>query len=235
MKKLLLLLIALSSTIWFVGCSKNSDSSANPYAISCPAGTTYNGANCVNASGVIVSPTGPTTMVQYYDYNWYQWYTQYRGDLTIVNSGAYSAFLKEAMHVCDTQAWSLINTGYTNCNSWVGGSLQIAWAMDGSLKPNISFTAYPTPQYFTASFGISGNGVGLNPLNLYSATTYSLINDSKGFEIRSNGSSWNGGGLRLIQIQVPVGTLNDSYFAYDVYYPYNGVATKFASGKFKRY
>ncbi len=235
MKKLLLSFVAIASAVWFVGCSKSGGDSSGAYAVSCPAGSTYNGSYCVNSNGQIVNPTGPTTTVSYYDYNWYQVYTQYRGDMTIVNSGAYKAFLKEAMGICDTQVWSLINTGYANCDSWISGSLSIAWSMDSSLKPNISFTAYPTPQYFTASFGISGNGAALNPLNLYSATTYNLINNSKGFEIRSNGSSWNGGGLRLIQIQVPVGTVNDTYFSYDVYYPYNGVATKFASGKFKRY
>lgn len=235
MKKLLMSLVAISSVVWFVGCSK-SDGGGGALGVSCPSGSSYNGSYCIDANGNTVNPVGPTSTVQYYDYNWYQVYTQYRGDLTIVNSAAYKAFLKEALGVCDTQVWTLFpNIGYANCNAWTGGSLSIAWAMDSALKPSISFTAYPTPQYFSASFGINGNGAALNPLNLYSATTYNLINNSKGFEIRSNGSSWNGGGLRLIQIQVPVGTLADNYFAYDVYYPLNGVATKFASGKFKRY
>lgn len=234
MKKFIFAFAAIASTVWFVGCSKGSDGSNGAYGASCPAGSSWNGTYCVNANGGIVNPTGPTTQVNYYDYNYFQWNTAARGNMTIVNSGAYKAFLKEAMGICDTNVWGF-QYGYASCDAWIAGSLQVAWTMGSDLKPAIQFTAYPTPQYYSVSFGISAGGAALNPLNLYSATTYNLINNSKGFEIRSNGSAWNGGGLKLIQIQVPVGTLNDTYFSYDIYYPYNGVATKMVSGKFTRY
>ncbi|MEN0057723.1 MAG: hypothetical protein AAGB31_02720, partial [Bdellovibrio sp.] len=184
---------------------------------------------------------GPySNVVQYYDYNRYfqsnGWgVTSTNGDMTIVNAGAYKTFLKQAMAVCDRNIWGGQN-GLASCDSWVSGALQVSFRMDSSMRPVITFKAHPAPSFFqwSLSYGIDAGGAAFNPLTLQD-TTFSLINNSKGFEIRSQGSYWNAGGLRLIQIQVLNGTLNDGYFTYDIYYPHNNVATKFATGRFKRY
>lgn len=244
MKKLLASFVAMMSfATLMVGCSDGSGGGTT--TVSCPAGYSYNGVNCVwTNGGTPITPGTPGTVtgpVQYYDFN--RSYVQswggvgtVNGDMTIVNSGAYKQFLKEAMAICDRNIWGW-SSGLSDCNNWVSGSFKIAFSIDSSMKPAVRFEAYPAPSFFSWNFslGWDAGGVAFNPLILNSNNTFSLINNSKGFEIRAQGSYWNGGGLRLIQIQVLQGTLQDGYFTYDLYYPYNNVATKFATGKFKKY
>lgn len=240
MKKLIASLLVIYSALMLISCGKDNDSGygygaglANMPVPVCPPNTIWNGVSCINGTGVVPT-SGP---VRFYDYNrYFSNYGNYvNGDLTITNSGAYQQFLKEAMGICDRNIWGW-QAGLSDCANWVAGSFQVEFAIDSSLKPAVSFTAYPAPSYFNyfMNIGLTGGGAAFNPLVLSSNNTFSLINNSKGFEIRAQGSYWNGGGLRLIQIQVLTGTLNDGYFNFDLYYPYNNVATKFASGKFKR-
>jgi len=239
MKLLISAMAVLASTLLMVACAK--DDSGGTQIISpgvvptCATGHVWNGYACVVSNGVVPN-AGP---VRYYDYNRYFFSNGWsvgtqNGDMTIVNSGAYKEFLKQAMAVCDRQIWGW-QAGLADCNNWVSGSFQVEFQIDSSLKPMVTFTAYPAPNWYsyTLSFGINGGGAAFNPLVL-NQSTFSLINNSKGFEIRTYGSYWNGGGLKLIQIQVLQGTLNDGYFTYDIYFPYNNVATKIATGKFKR-
>lgn len=243
MKKLFTALTVFYSALILVSCGSNN-SNNNPVVGSmpvpaCPVNTIWNGSTCVNNTGVI--PTSGTA--RYYDYNRYFSPNAYgyggvstvNGDMTITNTGAYQQFLREAMGICDRNIWGW-QAGLSDCANWVSGSFQVEFSIDSSLKPSVSFTAYPAPSYFNyfVNIGLTGGGAAFNPLVLSSNNTFSLINNSKGFEIRAQGSYWNGGGLRLIQIQVVQGTLNDGYFNFDLYYPYNNVATKIASGKFKR-
>ncbi|MEK2646793.1 hypothetical protein [Bdellovibrio sp. BCCA] len=238
MKKLMASFLAIYSALLMVSCAKDSggDTVINPVIPSCAAGQVWNGTVCVNNTGVV--PTNG--VVRYYDYNRYFYNSYYgvstqNGDMQIVNAGAYKEFLKQAMAVCDRNIWGW-QAGLADCNNWVSGSFQIEFSVDSSLKPTVSFTAYPAPNWYqyTLSVGINGGGMAFNPLYLNQNNTFSLINNSKGFEIRAQGSYWNGGGLKLIQIQVLQGTLQDGYFTYDLYFPYNNVATKIATGKFKR-
>lgn len=244
MKKLIASFLVIYSTLMLISCGKDNGNPGNNYGYgygvpgnvpvpACPVNTIWNGAACVSNTGAI--PNGG--VAQYYDYNryFYGYGSVVNGDMTISNSAAYKQFLKEAMGLCDRNIWGW-EAGLSDCANWVAGSFQVEFAVDSSLKPSVSFTAYPAPSYFNyfMNIGLSGGGAAFNPLVLTSNNTFSLINDSKGFEIRAQGSYWNGGGLRLIQIQVVQGTLNDGYFAFDLYYPYNNVATKIASGKFKR-
>lgn len=240
MKKVFAFLITTYCAFLIVACGSNNGGDNNNNVVNnCfPPNYVNNG---VCTSGVI--PNGPGTpgvpsYVQFYDYNRaYNSYGQmYNGDMQIVNTGAFKTFLKEALAVCDRNIWGW-QSGLASCDSWVSGSFKVAFSVDASNKPIVRFEAYPAPNWYsyTLSFGIDAGGAAFNPLVLNSNNTFSLINQSKGFEIRAQGSSWNASGLRLIQIQVLNGTLKDGYFTYDIYYPYNGVATKFASGKFKKY
>lgn len=231
MKKLLFSTIALVSAIWFVGCSKGGGGSDTVI----PTCTYVNGV-CNN--GGITYP-GTTTQVRYYDYkfffdlsNPYSPYNGVPGGLTITNTGAYQAFLKEAMAVCDNYSY---NTGASACSTWAQGSLQVQFTVDASMVPQIYFAAVPgsSSTWYNLYAGIPTGGVTMNPLMLTTGTTFSLINNSTGFEIRSQGSSLNAGGLKLIQIQVNQGTLGQNNLSYKLFYPYNGVATLFATGTFK--
>jgi len=229
-------MVSIASVAWFVGCSNNNSSSGGAISYNC---SYVNGA-CVDSYGNIISNgVVATSRVQYYDNQFYfsfdtgQYSPSIRGNMTIVNAGAYQQFLKEAMVVCD-QA-SMWNWGGNSCSTWLQGSLQVSFYIDSSMKPYIDFRAVPGQSWYSGSAGFYTGGATLNPLQLYNNTTFNLINNSKGFELRSNGSYWNGGGLKLIQIQVDTGTLNDASFNYKLIYPYNGVATTFATGVFKRY
>lgn len=241
MKKLITSLMLVYSAMMMVSCAKDSGGNSAvappPVVPSCGAGQVWNGTVCVSGNGVILPTTGTA---RYYDYNRY-FYNSYwgvstqNGDMQIVNAAAYKEFLKQAMAVCDRNIWG-IEAGLASCDSWVSGSFQLEFSVDSSLKPSVTFTAYPAPNWYQYSInvGLIGGGVAFNPLHLTQNNTFSLINNSQGFEIRAQGSYWNGGGLKLIQIQVLKGTLNDGYFSYDLYFPYNNVATKIATGKFKR-
>lgn len=240
MKKLLVSTLAIYSAVLMIGCGKDGGGTTvvNPVVSNCPVGYVQNGNVCTSGTGTTV-PVNPTGNVQFYDYNrnFDSWgYNSVSGDMTITNAAAFKTFLREAMGVCDRNIWGW-QAGLASCDNWVSGSFQVSFAVNSSLKPTVQFKAYPAPSFFQmyGSFGIDAGGVAFNPLVLSQNNTFSLINNSQGFEIRAQGSYWNGGGLRLIQIQVLQGTLNDGYFTYDLYYPMNNVATKFASGKFKRY
>lgn len=240
MKKIIASFLAIYSALLMVGCGKDGGGGGtvtNTVPV-CASGQIWNGSVCVAGTGTGSVPNG---YVQYYDYN--RFFTSngwgvstVNGDMTITNAAAFKTFLKEAMAVCDRNIWG-VEAGLASCDNWVSGSFQMSFSMNSSMKPTVRFEAYPAPSYFqyTLNFGIDAGGVAFNPLVLSQNNTFSLINNSKGFEIRAQGSYWNGGGLRLIQIQVLQGTLNDGYFTYDLYYPYNNVATKIASGKLKRY
>lgn len=243
-------IVALYFAVLMVSCSKDSDNGGGyPYGGgACPIGTMWNGYSCTPSNPGYPMPGGypngfppaAQTTTRFYDYNRF-FYTNgwsmgtQNGDMTITNTAAYKQFLKEAMAICDRNIWGW-EAGLADCSSWVSGSFQLEFAIDNSLRPLVSFTAYPAPNFYSyfVSAGIDAGGVAYNPLVLGSNTTFSLINNSKGFEIRAQGSYTNGGGLRLIQIQVINGTLNDGYFNYDLYYPFNNVPTKIATGKFKR-
>ncbi|WII73077.1 hypothetical protein QJS83_04220 [Bdellovibrio sp. 22V] len=223
------------------GCGKDGGGSPAPVnpVPTCPSGQVWNGNVCVNGNPGQI----PTSRVQFYDYNkYYQqtgaWMpTVYNGDMRITDTTVYKNFLKEALAICDRSiGW---RGGLADCNQWIDGSFQVSWAMDSSMKPVVQFYAYPAPSYFQYYFdiGVNANGVAFNPLILSSNNTYNLINQSKGFEIRAQGTMWNASGLRTIYIQVLNGTLADSYVYYDIYYkhPDRNENIKFATGKFKKF
>jgi hypothetical protein len=226
-----------------IGCGDNGGGGGNAIP-TCPTTHVFDASRnaCVpiNGSGIVT----PQTTVQYYDYNrsfqnqggYYGGVQTYPGDMQIVNTNAYKQFLKEALAICDRNIWGY-EAGLASCDGWVSGTFRLDVRVGPDLRPAVSFTAYPAPQYYqyAVSVGINGGGMAFNPLVLTTGTTFNLINDSKGFEIRANGSYMNGGGLRLIQIQVQQGTLADGFVSYELYYPYNKVATRIATGKLKRY
>lgn len=239
MKKLMTSLLAVYAAFAMIGCGNNNDGGGVTTGVpSCAAGQYWNGYVCIaNNPGTIT----PGTTVRYYDYTRYfsvdYWgrLTTQNGNMTIVHQAAFEEFLKYAMGVCDRSIWG-VEYGLAKCSNWVSGSFQLEFSMDSSMKPAVSFTAYPAINWYqySISFGINGGGMAFNPLYLNQNNTFNLINQSKGFEIRAQGSYWNGGGLKLIQIQVPVGTIADGTVAYELYFPYNGQPTKIATGKLVR-
>lgn len=241
MKKLVITFIALYSAFVLTACPDGGDGGTTMIP-TCPPthvfDSSQNACIPINGSGIVTPNNGP---VRYYDFNRrYQqsgWgVQQQQGDMQIVNANAYKSFLKESMAICDRtiKGW---DAGLSRCDSWVSGSFELVVQIGQNLRPFLSFTAYPAPNFYQyyVSLGPQGGGMAFNPLALSSDTTFSLINNSKGFEIRAYGSYMNGGGLRLIQIQVHQGTLADGYLNYELWYPYNGHATKIATGKLKRY
>ncbi|MGE5085282.1 MAG: hypothetical protein ACM3MG_03215 [Bacillota bacterium] len=243
MKKLIALGMILTAALAIAGCGKGSSSSNNA-GVTCPVGSNWNGQYCVTSNGNIVSPG--TTNIRYYDYIYYfqiDYFTKMptvnwpnsRKSMTITNPTVYKKFLKEAMAVCDRNIWGY-SSGYASCDNWTGGSMILQIDLDSSLKPSVYFTAIPSYSMFTFNIGIDGGGMAYNPLALIQNTTYNLINQSQGFEIRTNGSYTNGGGLHLIQIQVVNGKPGDDSFTYQVYYPdANGNPQAFLTGILSRY
>ena len=236
MKKLIAMGILSITTALLAGCGGGGGGGGN---VGCPGGTLLDPTTntCIAPDPGLIQNNGPTN---FYDYNRLFQYSGYgtrtmSGDMQITNNGAYKAFLKEAMAVCDRGSWG--NYGISNCDNWTSGSFQLTVRIDSSLKPYVSFTAYPRLETFNYNFqfGFNGGGMAFNPLNLSSGNTLSIVNQNKGLEIRANGSYMNAGGLRLIQIIVREGTLADSTLKYEIFYPYKNVATQIATGILKRY
>ena len=245
MKKLIALGLVLTAAFTMVGCGKGSDSSNNNAGVTCPIGSNWNGQYCVTNNGNIVSPG--TTNIRYYDYIYYfqiDYFTKMptvnwpnsRKSMRITNPTVYKKFLKEALAVCDRNIWGY-SSGYASCNNWTSGSMILQIDLDSTnSNPSVYFTAIPSYSMFSMSIGIDGGGMAFNPLALIQIVKYSPINQSKGFEIRTTGSSANGGGLHLIQIQVLNGKPGDNNFTYQVFYPdENRTPREFLTGTLTRY
>jgi hypothetical protein len=231
MKKLFIIALSLYATA-LVGCGQsNSGSSSSVSATGVCSVGTWNGSACVDSSGNAIV----TTTMQYYDYN--KLYgsdgSTASGAMT-VNSSTLAVFLKEALGVCDQTIYGY-NYGYASCSNWTSGAFWVSFSIDSSLKPQIRFQAGPTYQYFNGMIGYPSGSAVYNPLILSSQTTYNLINNSQGFEIRSYGGAGTVAALRRIQIQVVSGALGSNTLSYAIYYPVNGNAVTLATGTFTRY
>lgn len=232
MKKFILLSVTAVATLLMVACGKDgSGGNAGTGIPSCGVGLVYdvNTNTCVTVNGGNVV----NQYVRFYDYTMYPMSYQ-RGSMTVTHNAGFKAFLSEAMGVCDRNiaGWS---TGVYKCDNWVSGSFTMQVGVGSNLVPELRFEAYPTPSFFNFNMGIYGNTAVLNPLVLNQTNTFSLRNNSKGFEIRAQGSMLTASGLRLIQVIVENGTLADTQVTYGLYYPYNGTAVKIASGTMRRY
>lgn len=239
MKKLLVSVMAVFSTVLLIGCGKDGGGGNTTTVVvptnTCPIGQVLSGNICINPPNGIA----PNTTVNFYDYNRYfdSWgnYSS-NGDLTITNTRLYQLFLEEALGVCNTVIWGL-EAGLSKCENWVSGSFRVEFSVTPALTPTVRFTAQPAPSFFQyfINFGVNFGGFKYNPLILTQKNTFGPFAADKGFVIRAPGAWGTKSGLKTIEIQVDQGSLNDGYFNYRLYYMDNVKSDLFATGKFKRY
>lgn len=234
MKKLFTSLMIVAVAAGLGACGKNTTSGnkgGSGVVQNCAVNYYWNGQQCVygssNSGGRSTFADGSTSF-QMGNY-------QFNGNLVISDSGGYSAFLKEALGICDRNIWGY-EAGLAKCSTWASGKLYVSFNVGADLVPAITFTAYP-PQYFNnyfVSFGINAGGMAYNPLILSSNNTFNIINNNKGFEIRANGPWGTGSARYLIQLIVKEGTLQSSTVNYELAYK-NGTTNKvFARGTMKK-
>lgn len=221
----ILTLMALSFIMSACGSSSSGGNGGNNNA-NCPGATSIVNGVCYYDNGVN-NPGGNSPMHTFYD-------ARNGGYMRITNTAAYKEFLKYAMGVCDRATYT---SGIYSCDSWVGGNLQLDVQVNTSSNTaSFGFTAGPAQNWYSYGFyfGVVTNAWAINPLVLNQGT-YSLINNSQGFELRSYGSSANGGGLKLIQLQAKNTTLGtNNHISYELYFPYNNQPTRFATGRLIR-
>lgn len=263
MKRIIWTLMAICSTSFLLACSKDSNNN-NGYAGNCPGGSTPNSyGQCVNTYGQIIGldPYGNynNNILSYFADNWSN-----QPSITITNQSAYKEFLRTTMGVCDRMQ----NSGGTaNCQNWVGGGLDIIMMNPNSAgQPmNVTVRAWPTNinyGYQAPGFaGIIGAFFGIppqvnaggyfNPMSLDippNQTNPNVglfpINNSQGFEVRTNGPLYSVGNRSLIQVRVEQGKPGDPSFSVKFGFPNcvqdntktckNPAGVWFAEGTFKR-
>lgn len=205
------------------------------------------GAAPVIAPAIVPYSVPPGTKIGFYaqttNMNPYG-YTNVSGTMN-VQSG-WRNMLKEAMGVCDRE---YSTGGYANCNSWMNGWHDLVIIMDGSQASGVSITVrsmpfisnyynyyYQFPKFEDAILGFLGFPVGSNPQGFYNPMILNgsiwPVNNSQGFEIRSNGPSYSQGYNKLLQLQVEQGKIEDGSFNFKLYY--NGINGLAASGTMVR-
>ncbi|MES3036531.1 MAG: hypothetical protein V4736_01370 [Bdellovibrionota bacterium] len=234
-------------------CGKKGDDNNQPPMV-CPMGVGYQTeAGCFDNNGLPIGQYQNLDL-SYLTANFQIPNTNVGPLLRISNGGAYQAFLREAMGVCNR---GQTNFGISNCSAWLAGFIQIMFQAPldptsgnpnvaaGVSNANITIWAYPRTQqnywyggqlpkigdFFKGLIGmpvISNVGAYRNPLPL--GLTVSLINQSKGFEGRGYGAFDSTANIGLIQMQVMNGKLGDNNMNFKLFYKNQ----EFASGTFKR-
>lgn len=228
MKKTISILALFALGLMMSACGNSGGGGGTNNNVNCPGATSIINGVCYYGNTPINPGTGNSNVHTFYDTR-----SSHGGYMSISHTGAYKEFLKYAMGVCDRATYV---TGIYKCDAWVSGNLQLDVQVNTSSNTaSFGFTAGPAQNWYSYGFyfGVVTNAWALNPLVLNQGT-YSLINNSKGFELRSYGSSANGGGLKLIQLQAKNTTIDNNYIAYELYFPYNGQPTKFATGRLIR-
>ncbi|MFZ4404192.1 MAG: hypothetical protein ACOYOK_08835 [Pseudobdellovibrionaceae bacterium] len=235
MKRQKILSLALLSVLFIVGCGNNNSNNSGPAPV------------------VPIIPFAPNNPgypygvgLNFYSDNWSSQKT-----VTVTNSGVFREFLKSAMGVCDRMQYT---GGTSNCNSWIGGGIDIIMQADSPQATTLSVTMrawplynqngtywYQAPSFGDFVLGFFGlpapqqAGAYLNPLRL-GTWTISVVNDSKGFEARTYGDPLSYANRSLIQLRVDEGKLEDSYFKYRMGFGNQSTVTGqwFLQGTFQR-
>jgi hypothetical protein len=222
--------IAFAWAFSIVACNKGGPNSVAP--ISCPPGTVYNGATCVQSvlvPGGIPAGTRIGFFTQSSNYP-----NPNNGGSTLNQGDGFTTLLKNAMGVCDRELQvGGSNGGISGCAAWAQGYHDMVIVLDGSSanKAKMIIRSYPYvnpanwyyyslpswSQFFTGLVGIySGNMSGVyDPLVL--DMTVWPINNNQGFELRANGPTASYAWWRLIQFRVPNGKIEDPAINYTLY------------------
>ena len=219
--------IAIAGALAFTACNKSSSSAP----VTCPYGTVYNGATCIQGN---LYPGGipPGTRIGFYAQT---------SNFPMLNAGSVlsqgsgmTALLRDFMGVCDRQSQvGGSNGGLSACGAWTQGYHDMVLIFDGSSanQAKLVIRSYPyvdpmyqyqyslpsLDQFFAGLLGFSaGNVSGVyDPLVL--TMTVWPINGNQGFELRANGPTGSYGWGRLMQFQVRNGKIEDPAVNYTLY------------------
>lgn len=146
--------------------------------------------------------------------------------------GAMPNILQDAMGVCNRGYY---NGGLADCQTWLSGYYDLVFMVNPQdpNKVTLVLRAYPminqgywytynlpSPQNFFLS--LLGWPVAQNPQGTFNPmilnATIHPVNNSQGFEIRSHGPQVSAGYNKLLQLQVPVGKIEDANFNYELFW-----------------
>jgi hypothetical protein len=193
--------------------------------------TTANGNGLIPVSGGAYN-IAPNTQIGFYaQTSNFQSPNYYNNGSTLVVGAAWQDMLRDAMGVCDRNH---SDGGTAACANWLSGYHDLVFQVDSSTASNVRLTvrSYPATntyysyyyslpsasQFFAGLFGISwSNPAGVFDPMILNATIWPVA-ANQGFEIRANGPQLSYGSNKLLQLQVAYGKIEDSSFAYKLYW-----------------
>lgn len=224
MKKLIMLPILTMMSLTILNCSKESSNKSANNQIICPAGTYYNGTNCVTN---IIPNQNQNSYVSFISQANFIYQTK-----TLTTGSDFSTFLEKVMGACNR---AHANGGWANCTSFSGGpkfisisarsttsnDVSIMIGASPKVDPYFNYT-YQLPSWRDLLFGMpidSYAGAYYNPLGI-TGKIYPY-NNSQGFEILADGPAYSTGFNGRMHIVVTKGKLEDTSFAFTVTFDFH--------------
>lgn len=204
-----------------LGCAKSSDNGGVP-AVTAAA---------ICAPNVPCTTALPPSNIGFYAES-ASMKSYYNTNNSILNpTSGYSTFLKEALGVCDREAYT---GGLAACSAWIQGYHDIVFMMDNVSSNTVrvvvraypnnqmggSYYSYQLPTWSQFFLGLVGFPVAQNPAGFFNPMiltgTIYPINVSQGFEIRAYGPQVSYGYNKLLQLQIPAGKVQDTQFNFQL-------------------
>jgi hypothetical protein len=247
LRNAILMALSLYGLTVFVACSdKGSEAPPLLGEIACPAGSNYSAnGNCYDQYGRIVGGVGINPGFLNVDAGYLADNVRYN-NLTITDFGAYKDFLKNANSICDR---AHLNYGDASCDSWLNSYFLVGLQSFGSQANAMRLVFYTefNPGYgsnwdysaelpslgelFAGMFGFPVySGVGNPRAGFEVQGVASVINASKGFEVRGYGPEDTTSNRSLIQLIVSNGKILDTHLKFKLMF--RGV--QMAQGTFGR-
>jgi hypothetical protein len=152
---------------------------------------------------------------------------------TMTLSQGWSTLMSDVMGICNRANQTGGSTGGNyNCSAFMNGVNELAFTFSGNSGSNVNLTIESIPQntgyYYSApsagdfALGLLGIGSYQNVSGLYDPLTLpgtmAPINNSAGFEIRAFGPTGTYGHGKLIQLQIPSGSIANAQNQFILYY-----------------
>ncbi len=219
--KHLKLFTLMAAAIVFVACAREASQNnpqpnpqPQPQPVLCGANQAASPIGCTTINAPPVVTTGPILFFgDNYRDNYASPYSN--GELNSDATG-FTRFIKKAMQICDRASTTC---GINSCEKWSSAymSLKVSAASPTSNQVQIEFAAkYRENTIFNCELGFFPATFGLPSNPLFLTGVVQPMNDGKGFEIRTFGSSQTEAYKSLIVIKVAEGKLDNTYLNAEV-------------------
>lgn len=208
-----------------VACGNKNSNNNEVITLTCPAGTAYyNSGNCYGPNGQIIGNYN-NGLITAQDVA-YLAETHRNRNLTITDNGVFLDFLQKAHGACNRAHY---NGGTANCDAWTSAyfmlglqsfanqnnMMSLIFVLDYRAMSNSNYS-YQLPsigEFFMGVFGVPSYNDNVGeyiPKFRLDKGVASIINGSKGFEVRAYGPDTSAANRSLIQVSIPNGKILDN-------------------------